>query len=240
MCFVGTRWQRLYRQERCWHRRQRLLNNNAKVIIIAIILTVVLALIVQSCATSISGTVKEFAPVPQATAEIALDRRVQEAQVTATYISVLASEVVSDTQNTHAVLRQREVDRYNRERVIADAWTGVQVGLMACLVFVAGFKSLEVVRASLRPIPQRTRSLAYRPQLTAGGMVSDPNTLATWEIDTPRSPDEVHGGILERQRAAIPAEIVRNLADVARIRQSAGMPLRAVDRRFLELDSGQT
>jgi len=162
---------------------------------------------------------------------------VQEAQVTATYVAVLSSEVMSDTKNLHAINRQKEIDDYQRERIISDAWTGTRVGLMLCLVVVVIAKSQEVVRLSLRPVPEKTRLLRDGAHLTADRMLTDTRTTATWTVTEQRPADEVHGRILTEQKVAIPAEIITRLADVARIRRDAGMPLRVVDVKMLERDT---
>jgi len=70
-------------------------------------------------ANSFAQTAREWSPEAKATAQIAVDRREQEAQVTATYIAVLSSEVVSDTQNTHTLAREKEQRRASQSAAVS-------------------------------------------------------------------------------------------------------------------------
>ena len=88
---------------------------STKLPVLIILSTGIFGLIVTSVICGIGGeTAQQWAPIPQATAQIALDRRSQEAQVTATYIAVLSSEVVSDTHTTHTLGRAAQVEQHGR------------------------------------------------------------------------------------------------------------------------------
>ena len=112
-----------------------------------IVITVgLLALFASSAICAIGGeTAQQFAPIPQATAQIALDRREQEAQVTATYIEVLSSETVSDTQNTHALNRETARQDAQRNNDVQSALSSAKilgiwltVGTLGCMACGAG------------------------------------------------------------------------------------------------------
>lgn len=87
-------------------------------------------------------TVQQFAPIPQATAQIALDRREQEAQVTATYIAVLSSEVVSDTMNSHAIMRDNERQRAIRTNQLETIANYGKMSLVVSLCLFCGIVSV--------------------------------------------------------------------------------------------------
>lgn len=115
---------------------------------------------VSSGIESASETAQQFAPIPQATAEIALDRRKQEAQVTATYIAVLSSEVVSDTQHSHALERIDNEQRQARSAQLGEIANYAKMGVvisgaigLSLLCIGAGYgfgKRLSVVHVPLK------------------------------------------------------------------------------------------
>ncbi len=105
----------------------------------------VATLFVLSIICGIGGqTAQRFAPIPQATAQIALDRRSQEAQVTATYIAVLSSEVVSDTQTTHALERAAQAGRHGRTMAFERVMNGGKMALVVVVTLSLSIASVGV------------------------------------------------------------------------------------------------
>lgn len=115
---------------------------------------------VSSGIESASETAQQFAPIPQATAEIALDRRKQEAQVTATYIAVLSSEVVSDTQHSHALARINNEQKQYRQSQLGEITNYAKMSIvvsgaigLSLLCIGAGYgfgKRLSVIHVPLK------------------------------------------------------------------------------------------
>jgi len=186
----------------------------------------VLALCLGAMTTTntVSETAQQFAPIPRATADIALDRRAQEAQVTATYLAVLGSEVVSDTMVAHGLQRQGEREQYNRDQVLAETVTTAKqagVGALAFGVVVAsvglgvkfgaGWASdgIKAAREATMPLPQLSRPLADGFHLLAEGRGFDTRSLASLSVVSDMQPTMAQAQAIAEIRRAVYSEIVR-------------------------------
>ncbi len=171
----------------------------------------------------VAETAQQFAPIPRATADIAIDRRQQEAQITAEYIAVLATEVYSDTQVSHALIRQGEQEQHERDRALAEtvntvkqvcAWAVgalVTVGSL-CLSAMAGWATLGVIVALAYYAYERYRMarefvpyqvLPYQPVLLPGWkMLIDPSTGRQTNVSTEYPVEMGHGQLLIERRIA--------------------------------------
>jgi len=180
-------------------------------------------------------TVQEFAPIPRATADIALDRRQQEAQVTATYIAVLESEIVSDTMTTHRLQREQDISEHRRADELAEtmaiiqqvtAWTvaivkitvGIAVVIMsawfalAVIVVLASYawERYRMARA-FAPVQTLPDRALYWPEWE---MLTDPRTGRQTGIRTEHPAQLEHGQLLiERQIAAHKPGLVETMGD---------------------------
>lgn len=196
-----------------------------KLAIIALILAFALGVMLSlSNAVETTGeTVQQFAPIPQATAAIALDRRQQEAQVTATYLAVLGSEIVSDTVNTHAIARQRERARLERAEAVENAVATGKQAIIVCSVLFVAVSSIgggvwlgcRGVAAGMKHLGQArlpmTRHLLEGPHITESGTITHTVTGATWQIDTPQSASPEHARLISATYQAMPPGLLVDL-----------------------------
>lgn len=181
-----------------------------------------------------SETVQQFAPIPRATADIALDRRRQEAQVTATYIAVLESEVVSDTMTTHRLQREGEQEAHERNQALAETVTiakqwgvgalafGVVIAFIGLGVKFAGAWAADGVKAAreaVMPLPQLTRPLPDGVHLLTDGRATDTRSLASWSVVDDMQPTMEQAQALAEIRRAVYGEIVRAIVSLMSGRQ---------------------
>lgn len=175
-----------------------------------------------------SETVQQFAPIPRATADIALQRRQQEAQVTATYIAVLKNEVVSDTMTTHRLQREQEQADHDRAQAMAETWTTVKqvmvVGVGASVTFISAWFALAVIIALACYAWERyKRAQAFTPYQTLPdralfwpewNMLTDPRTGRQVGLRTEYPAQLDHGQLLiERQIAAHKPGMIETMGD---------------------------
>lgn len=167
-----------------------------------------------------------FAPIPRATADIALQRREQEKQITATYIAVLKSEVVSDTQTTHRLQREEEQEKHGRKQAMAETWTAIKqvcawliassLGIM-CIAFAVRFSAswamdgVHSVRKAVMPLPQLSRPLSDGVHLLADGRATDTRSLASWSVVENMQPTMEQAQALAEIRRIVYGEIARAL-----------------------------
>ena len=145
-------------------------------------------------------------PIVEATAFIALDRRSQEAQVTAAYNRVLASEVVSDTQNTHAIARTQEQTRFARSEFFEQALTLGGVFGVACVAIGGGAwlggrgvgAGIKHVRVAMLPLPLPDAALLY-----GGDRVIDTRTGAGWKVTEDHQAQLDHAQAVREYRAIV-------------------------------------
>ena len=168
--------------------------------------------------TSIANVAGEFAPIPQATAVIALDRRSQEAQVTATYIAKLGDEVGKDTENTHAIMRAKEQSRFERSEMFEQAamWAGVFVvsaGSIGAGVWLGGRgvgAGIKHARVAMLPLP-----LPSGPILI-GDRIVDTNTGAVWSVTEDRQAQLDHAKAVREFRAIVVRAIAGAVVEAAK------------------------
>ena len=160
-------------------------------------------------------TAQQFAPIPQATAQIALDRRSQEAQVTATYIAVLNSEIVSDTQTTHAIGRTQAYKRLARNEVFETALLigGVIIVGAAAVgggVWIGGrgvASGVKHIRQALLPLPLPDAALLY------GKRIIDTRDGAGWSVIEDRAAQIEHARAVREYRSIWARAFIKAFAE---------------------------
>ena len=165
--------------------------------------------------TSIANVAGEWAPIPQTTAQIALDRRSQEAQVTATYIAVLASEVVSDTENTHAIARTQEQTRFDRSEFFEQALALGGVFGVACAAIGGGVwiggrgvgAGILAVRRATLPLP-----LTNAAHLLSDGRIVHIGTGMTWSAKDDHPPNLEHAQAVRELQSIVPTALISAVA----------------------------
>jgi len=213
--------------ERNENERNKQMKNikTAAYLLIASLVLAVLGLF-ASAVRETGETVQQFAPIPRATADIALDRRQQEAQVTATYIAVLESEIVSDTMTTHRLQRESEQERHELDRALAETLTTVKqiavwavgfavwaacVGLGVKLGAMWAASGIKAARESMMPLPPLSRPLADGVHLLSNGRATDTRSLASWSVVADIQPTSEQAEALAMIRRALYGDIVRAL-----------------------------
>jgi len=197
----------------------------------------------MTTARTASDTAEQiFAPIPRATAAIALQRRQQEAQVTATYIAVLGSQVISDTKKTHGLQRDRQQEEHDRDQALAETWTTVKrfgawtmatslsimcVGIAVRFGAAWAMDGVHSARKAVMPLPQLSRPLSDGVHLLADGRATDTRTLASWSVMHDLNPSPEQARAMVEIRAAVYGEIARALVPML----SAGQMTREVVER---------
>jgi len=201
----------------------------------------VAGLFAASAMCNASGeTVQQFAPIPQATAAIALGRWEHEAKVTATCMVALANEVVSDTHVTHAIQRDQAQTRFDRSEALESTVTTCKrvlagfIALGASVTAIGGGVGLGAwlggrgVASGVRHIataripPSRRLEDGLNLVRLPSGEVRAIETRAggqTWSIDDDASADPAAAECVREFRAVVVRAIAGALSEQPDVRQ---------------------